>query len=123
MKRLILITALLAVALTGCGREEQEKQTMPYIETIPPRSVTSPTFTGSTAEYYTAESTRAPMTGAAGTTVYGVENIYADTPDRNGAYEDISADTAADIGSPERVQPDTAMGTEAFITETADTFR
>ncbi|MGN1415538.1 MAG: hypothetical protein ACI4XF_01740, partial [Oscillospiraceae bacterium] len=103
------------------GREEREEQTMPYIETIPPRSVTSPTFTGSTAEYYTAESTRAPMTGATG--LYGTEDIYADTPDRNGAYEAISADTAADIGSPERVQPDTAMGTEAFITETADTYR
>lgn len=123
MKRLILITALLAAALTGCGREEQEKQTMPSLETIPPHSSTSPTFTGSTAERYTAETTRAPMTGAVGTTVYGAENISADTPDRNGAYENISADTAAYAGSPERVRPDTAVGTGSFIPETADTYR
>lgn len=123
MKRLIIAAALMTAVLTGCGREEQEKQTMPSLETIPPHSSTSPTFTGSTAERYTAETTRAPMTGATGTTVYGAENLYADTPDRNGVYEDISADTTADEGSPERVQPDTAAGTERFITETADTYR
>lgn len=121
MKRIIIISALTAAVLTGCGREDNEEHTMPYIETVPPRSVTSPTFTGSTAEYYTAETTRGPMTGATG--IYGDEYLSADTPDRNGAYEDISADTAADMNSQENVQPDTAMGTEAFITETADTYR
>lgn len=121
MKRLIIFTILLSAVLSGCGREDGEARTMPYIETVPPRSVTSPTFTGSTAEYYTAESTRAPMTGATGTPFYAAENINADTPDRNAAYENLPTETAADRDSLEYVRPDTAMGTEALLREPADT--
>ncbi len=82
-----------AAVMCGCSNVEKERRPITQLETVPPRTATSPTFTGSLTSY--SETTRRePLYGTI--TVFG-QISGADTADN---FIDTAADAADIIAAP-----------------------